>query len=259
MRSSLTGLASRMPKSSIDRSKVWRAVGLVVVGLLAVGALALVVAYKTSLFAVDDIEFTGNQTVTNEEALSQMSLVEGRPLLSVDESTLESRLEASPLIARADVMTDWQGTVSVRIFESIALVQAQTEGEEWAAIGDEGLVLKTSPEPLPSLPAVVGQTVSGEVGSALDPDSAPLLDAVKLLPESLRGRVVQVQMDTEGIKLGTSSGVIVVVGSTDRLAEKLTAAATVLDSENSGEIKTLDVRAPDLPVSTSDEVSEPSE
>lgn len=224
-----------------------RAVAICVLVMLAILAAAV---SRTSLFGVDSIAVEGVAGDRRAEVLAVAGLQEGSPLISVDESSIEQRLEQVAWVAGAEVSAPLSGQVTVAVSERSPVALVQTNDRRWAQLGSGGRVIAISDQPTKGLPAILETQVAPSVGAFLDPAFGVLLRVGDLLPDSLRPNVLQMVSSPGNVRLGLASGTIVELGDDRDLANKLMAAATVMSHSEAKDIAVLDVRSPHLPIAT---------
>jgi len=157
-------------------------------GAVAVTAVALLVAVlallerhiKTSKsFAIEQIEVTGNEQLTNAQVLRAAGLAVGQNVFAVGPEQARANLLREPWIEAADVRRRLPGRFSIEVRERHAV--ALLASGQLQLVSDEGVVFKPlEPNDPSDLPVISG----------LDPNlrtqdeqalSSSLLDAVALL------------------------------------------------------------------------------
>lgn len=225
---------------------------LKVVGVVAVLGFGTAGLSQTSLLSVKTIDVAGTSHLNSDQILDLAGLPKGKAMISVNPGAIESRIEADPWVSDASVSRKWPTTVNISVVERTAVAAAQTEDGRWAELGDGGIVLSVVDSPTQGLPVILDQKLSPNPGATLDAETARLVALVGQLPDSLRPKVIQIQRDGDGnVRLGLTSGPIIDLGQLDdKLGNKLLSAATVISKEDNDNIKVLDVRSPEFPLST---------
>lgn len=219
--------------------------------IAAIGLLLAAIAGAATLrlaFPVDEVVVEGTSRLA-PEALEAAGLRRGTPLVSVDESAIEERLQKMAWVEQVAVTVDWPGGVRVAVAERRSVGQVVTADGQWAQIGAGGVLIDLVASP-GATPALLGVTAPARLGDRVDPAADTLVGVASALPSSLQPHVVQMRMDPDGIRLGLRQGVVVVLGDERDLAAKLTAAAAVVGQVDPTELDILDVRSPSRPVST---------
>ncbi|HTU61708.1 MAG TPA: FtsQ-type POTRA domain-containing protein, partial [Polyangiales bacterium] len=177
-----------LSRVGLDRPGRERVQSYVVRGVVAVTAVALLVAVaallerhiKTSKsFAIEQIEVTGNEQLTNAQVLRAAGLAVGQNVFAVGPEQARANLLREPWIEAADVRRRLPGRFSVEVRERHAV--ALLASGQLQLVSDEGTVFKPLEANDPSdLPVISG----------LDPNlrtqdeqalSSSLLDSVALL------------------------------------------------------------------------------
>ncbi len=224
---------------------------LAALGFVVAAAALFAGLLHTDLFAVQQINVTGNNRISREAVVEKAGVNLTMPIVSVDKGAIRKKLMGDPWVETAVVVTHWPHRVDLVITERRPLLLARTTNNKWAELGAGGVVLNVADRPTSGMPVALGVTAEPKLGASLDAQSQSLVTVSAALPESLRGQVTQLMQDQRGVRLGLASNVVVLVGSTDDLGPKLTAAATVLRSTDPKTIEVLDVTSPSLPVTTS--------
>ena len=250
---------------------MWAA-AIVIGGIVLAGA-----ATQSPLFDIDEVRVVGAQDLPLDE-IRQVAAVEiGRPVLGFDSAEIERRLRAIPAVADAAVSADWNGVATIEVRERLATARVATP-EGVIVIADDRIVIdliRPEPtialgtdengEPVPvtpsqSLPDVeLSPRIEGliEIEGAMfsiDPGQhVPdvLTDAVALaseLPDDIGVVVEQIEITVDSLVLRTVGGATVSVGDARDLDAKFAAVRAFLAQVDLSCMKTLNVRAPSVPV-----------
>jgi cell division protein FtsQ len=130
-----------MSSTAAARSPVpaLRALRLAAVALAAIGAAWLVVRVAVGpLAAVRRVLVTGETPLPEAEVLAAAGITAGEPLVGLDPAEVRARLEALPLVRRAEVQVLFPGTVRLRLDRrvAVALVVAESGGRSLPALVD---------------------------------------------------------------------------------------------------------------------------
>tara|TARA_Y100001970_G_scaffold294249_1_gene449137 strand:- start:2610 stop:3353 length:744 start_codon:yes stop_codon:yes gene_type:complete len=225
-------------------------VGLTLSLVLFVGGF-VAVGYS-SLLDVEKIEVHGLHHLTLIEIEQRLGFESGDPLLSVDQSAAQRRVEALPRIKSVSVDRSWAGIVVVDIVEHQPIALAMSEPEQWALIASDGRVLSHGLMSPPDLPRISGVRAAGVPGSYLSRDSAALLSLLKTMPAGLLERFVSLRRDPgTGDLSGTlNSGQEVIFGDDGQISAKVVALSALLSylEEQMRTDRVLDVSVPERPV-----------
>ncbi len=233
--------------SDSAKSKLKIVVPLVLVVLLAAGV-------AVGVFNVGRVEkqhVVGNTKASTEAVLEAAAVKRGSPLFTATSSAINKRVVAKqPWVSKAEVIKRWPSTLEFHVTERVPVAQLVTDDKRWALVSNDGVVLEVVAKQAPAFPLVMDETVAPTPGAKANDRAMKLISMVDHLPDSLRPKVVQLQLrgDSDGY-LGLNSGPIVELGPIDQeLGSKLTAAAAVLGKEDNAKIKSLDVRTPRMPL-----------
>lgn len=205
----------------------------------------------TRLFGVDRVAVTGTSVLGPDQVRAAAHVAHGTPLVRVDTAAVAARIRRDPWVASVRVERRWPHGIAIAVVERRAAAIAPTVDHRWAQVSDDGAILGVVDRLPDGLPALLDVITSTPPGSHLDDRAASLAKVAGALPASLAPKVSQIGIASDGVlRLGLRAGTIVVLGTSDDLADKLTAAASVLSHVDAATIGTLDVTSPHLPTST---------
>lgn len=242
-------------------------------------ALSLVVAAmaasRTALLDVDRLVIVGATETESELVLDAVGIARGDPLVELDLGAAGQRVARLPWVAEASVTKGWDGTVTIRVAErtAVAVVAATTDrnpgeassGETaapvaWSVVDASGRVLDVRADAPAGLVRLEGISPAGAPGSTLAEDADAVLRAAVALPAPLAETVTSIALSggdgsvsTVGeVELVLADGAVIRLGPATDLADKLVAAATVIERQpnQSGCVEVLDVRVPASPALT---------
>jgi cell division protein FtsQ len=116
-----------------------RALRIAAVALAALAAAWLVLRVAAGpLLAVRRVLVTGESPLPEAEVLAAAGIATGEPLLGLDPSAVQARLEALPLVRRAEVRILFPGTVRLTLDRrvAVALVVAESGSRSLPALVD---------------------------------------------------------------------------------------------------------------------------
>lgn len=230
---------------------------LALVVLVGAGALVLL----SPLVSVRTVEVRG-ATRTGSAAVRAASGLSSRPpLVRIDEERVRSRITAMPWVQRVRVERHWPHTVVLSIEERqpAVVVPCLGGGAASCLVDLSGRVLAPvtdDPRAAAALPRLAGVPAAGGPGTALPAAARGPLAVALALPAALRPLVLGVRSEGNEVALDLqapgreATPPVVRLGSADRLADKLTAAATVLARTSVNGVAVLDVRVPESPALT---------
>lgn len=203
------GRLARLPR---EHGTALRRAGIGFLALVAIAVVAVGLT-RTSLFDVESVDVVGSGSVADRQAVLDAAKVRiGKPAVSVEENAIAGRVKGLSGVADARVETHWPHKVVITVTERVPALVARTDTQKWATVSSDGVVLSVADRPQAGLPAIVGATVSSQIGARTDDTTKAVLNVESVMPESLKPEVVQIQRDdTNGIRLGLKSGLIVLV------------------------------------------------
>lgn len=206
------------------------------VALLVVAGYSLT---QSPVLDVDRIEIGGASNTDRSALLAAAAIPADAPMVSIDESAVEQRLEALPWIRSASVARDWPGTVRIQVSERepIAVVG---DGSGAVVVDRDGRAL--GPAGDLELPVVGGDPV--EVGEQLSATQRWATAIVADLPAELGAEVAAASATPSGLRLTLVDGIEVRWGDGGQGTAKADAVGVLLEQADRATIATIDVSVP---------------
>ncbi|CAN5131633.1 hypothetical protein BH24ACT1_BH24ACT1_04700 [soil metagenome] len=176
--------------------------------------------------------------------------------LDLDEA--RTAVQALPWVATAAVRRHWPGRVIVTVAERRPVAVVAAVGESSVVVDRHGRQLAVVDEDsFSELPLITGLAPKPDPGATLGGDADAPLELAGLLPQAVPGEATEVTVVEGSLEvrlLGeTTDGTLVRFGQFDRLVDKVTALAALVDAgvvDEAGSPLVVDVRVPDAPVLT---------
>lgn len=218
-------------------------------GGIAAAALGAWGLTRSPLLDIDEVRAAGAQQTPLEEIIASGGLAYGRPMIDIDPDAAAAAIRRLPWVESARVERRWPGSVVVAVTERRPVAGLARPDGTWALVDSSARVLVVIAGPPAGLPHVHDAEEVPAPGDRLAGDLAEAVSAAAALPESLRRVVGGVNLRAGGVELALSEGGVVRLGDPGRqLAEKLRAAATVLNRVGAESVGVLDVTVPRAPV-----------
>jgi len=242
-------------RAAVTRERGRRRLRLFVAGLVivALGVGALVVGHSP-LLSARHVEVTGARHTPVSEVMAVTALGRHPPLLDVDPSALEQRIEQLPWVRSARVSLGWPDAVHVALQERVpAAVTAGVGAQrgQWALVDGTGRVLGYVSSILsttPALPVLVTPSSPGQPGSTLRAGATPALAVVRAVAGQLPLAVRSVIGASGGtVTLELTRNVQAKLGTTQLLAAKVAALRSVLVGAPPPGPEVIDVTVPSEP------------
>lgn len=232
----------------------------IVLGSMAALLLGLVAIERSALVAVQDIEVTGLDRLTEEQVEAAAAIELGTSTLRLRLGDAAERVTDLPLVREASARRTDPLTVVIEVVEREPVLVAEGAGRRVlvdrdgvviAEGGTEGLaVVELADAPPPPGATVDGQAALGNAHAVWRGLSGPLRAQVRRL----------IAPSADDLELALASGIDVRFGRADRVAEKVRALGAVLEdvavasTEDSdmSQVTHVDVRAPGAPVVTAE-------
>jgi cell division protein FtsQ len=189
--------------------------GLAALTVVAVGALWLLTSPR---FAVTEVAVTGASRLTPEEIVDASGIGSGTNLFRLDRAAVIARLEALPLVRRADMVRRFPNRVTLAVEERRPFTLAHAGHLHW--IDEQGVNLGLETRAVvPKAPVISGL---GPADLGAGPPSPRLAIGISLLRVLLRSETALLQQISEidvsradGPVLYTVDGVEVRLGAED--------------------------------------------
>ncbi len=181
----------------------------------------------------------------------------GDPMVTLARTRAAKEVETLPWVARATVARSWPGTVIVSIDERTAVAVAVAVDGRRVLLdaGGRQLGLADEDDQGLALPIVEGLPVEPAPGRSVDAGATGALELAGRLVAAFPGATVVVTVDRSALEARIapvgSAEVRAVVGTSDRLADKVLALVSVVEQSGAATVPVVvDIRAPDAPALT---------
>jgi cell division protein FtsQ len=216
-RVSRTRLARRISRRArwVAARAVW--IGACLLLLVAVG-LGVGWLLTSPRFAISEVAVSGASRLTPEEVVAASGIGPGTNLFRLDRAEVVARVEALPLVRRADLVRRFPNRVTISIEERRPFTLVHAGRLHW--IDEHGVSLGAEPKAVaPSVPVITGLQPTDLEGQ---PPSRRVAAGISLLRVLLRSETALIQQISEidvsrpdGPVLYTVEGVEVRIGSED--------------------------------------------
>ena len=204
---------------------------------------------RSSLVALERVEVSGLDRLTESEILAAADLPLGTSTVRLRLGPAEERIEALPGVKDATVQRADPLTVTIDVVERVPVLMVATGTARVVVDGDGVVIARAAGESVPLVE--LEQAAAIPVGSSVD-DTPALAQAVTVLdelPGPLRVRVERVQSSVaSGVTVVLDDATVVQFGDDTRVPEKARALAAVLEDLGARTVARIDVRAPRTPV-----------
>lgn len=183
-------------------------------GVITGGYYSYQWATHAERFAIGNLEFSGNQQVSDSSLTELLNLPAGTNIFLADIDTLELRLEASPWISDAEISRDLPNSLEIEVAEERAVALVELEGLYLANAKGE-LFKRTGPSDKLEGMAIITGLARGQVSASPSESQEQIvfaLQAVELFASSEKRPVIgEVHLDrTQGLTLITYESAIAI-------------------------------------------------
>lgn len=254
MARSSRGLAQAEPRfrerALENRRRPWRRL-LWTLLLAAVVVAGIWAVFFSALLAVRTVDVSGVTGADRTEVAGLVRVADGTPLARVDLEGVEQRVRTKRNIAEVSVERSWPSTLRVRaVPRQPALVLKNPQGQ-LEVVDATGVSYGTVAKAPAGVPVVTAATTKGTTKPALE----AALSVVSTLPDDLADRVSAIRVSTANLVSFTLDDITIVWGGSDEADRKLAILRALLPTQP----KTIDVSAPDSPVTRGGPSPSPSE
>jgi cell division protein FtsQ len=251
-RARVRDVAASLPKTRVDIARWLPSGASLAIGflLLGIAAASYGLARETSLFAIERVEVVGGSPEVRQHVREALAPLEGRSLVGLRATDVESPLAAVPDVAGATYDRAFPQTLRVFVLAERPLLVLRRGEESWLVSVRGRVLRRLAPGTRARLPRLwVRRTVDAAAGSTLVDPTA--LRGVRLLAAAAAAEIPTgvrtVRFDGDDAFVILRDGVEVRLGNELDLRLKLAVAATVLPRLAEDETY-LDVAVPARPV-----------
>ncbi len=201
------------------RRLIWVAI---VVGIVVVVTAALAVL-ASSLFGVEQVRITGAVYADPVELQAIVDDLDGEPILLVDTTEVEERLEAIAWVERAVVTTDFPHRVDIDLRERAPIATFAGSDGRYRVIDRDGRVLAILDSRPVDYMEITGAAPDADVAAFAGTPFAHAAQLAQALPPEIRAITTSVSVDatTGDLGLALQPEVEVRLGGFDDLDDKL--------------------------------------
>ncbi|MFT4658214.1 MAG: cell division protein FtsQ [Ilumatobacter sp.] len=176
----------------------WAAI-ISLVAVVAIGALATL---GSSLFAVDDVDVTGQQFADADAVTAVIGDLLGRPVLLVDTDAAEAELERIPFVESARVRSDFPSSVTIELRERAPVAATVGADGRFRILDAEGRVLDViGGQPIAFVLITSSTTLDLEAGQFAESGYAAASAMVTKLTAEVRSRLRSMSIVPDGSDL----------------------------------------------------------
>lgn len=226
------------------------AVGVVVGTLAALWGIAM-----TPLLDVDHIRVAGATSSGADAVIDATGIELGDALATTRLGAAADRVARLPWVETVDVSRRWPGTIQVQVVERTPVAAVPAKPGGWVLLDAAGRQLAVRPELPAGLLQVEVTAVEPAPGQILGETAASVLELAVSRPAALAERLVALRPARRGtvegtVALGEGRQATVVFGASTQATAKWLALLSVLDSTDTANLATIDVRVPSAPALT---------
>ncbi len=210
--------------------------------------------FFSPITSANSVNISGNLHETKSQILSVTGLYSKPQLISINSDTLAKEIEALPWVETAQVEKVWPDSINVTVVERdpVAYISISSTKGSYAEVDSNGRVLEVSTSRPGNLVELLLQGKIGPPGSFLTSSSLGALDAITLIPASIKNMTKYVQIDGSGdIIIALNPFGSIDLGTGSDLGSKIATAAAIVSQVPLTAGQTVDVSVPESPVISS--------
>ena len=210
---------ARQVREKEEHKAVQRAVWLL--AIMAVVGIGVWLAHSPYL-AVRNVVVTGQVSSSVAEYLQGREVIEGVPMMSVDEDALRQGLLSDPWVEEVEIQKEWPGTIRIDLKERHPVAWVLT-GKGWNAVSADVVVLDVDAEtPMPH--------VTGLASAPLDLSHPDVEKALTFLEHLRSDLQISTALEIHGPQVTAEvAGRIVRLGRATDLEEKAAVLGVLID------------------------------
>lgn len=212
-----------------------------VAGLIVAAVLAWLVVLSP-IVRIKHIRVDGITGALEQQIRANAGVVRGKPLLLTRLGPVETAVKKDRRVADAHIVRQFPDTLVVRVTPRVPVIALANSQGQVDLIDIEAVRYQT----VSTAPSGVPVVRSAEGAAVTDTALRVALDVVQAMPEGLRQRMADLRVSKADAVSFSISGVSVVWGDAQR-SELKAKLVSILLQENP---KTIDVSAPDTPITT---------
>jgi hypothetical protein len=201
---------------------------------------------RSPLLDVDDVVVTGAVQTPAADVRAASGVRSGQALTDVDAEAAVAGVRALPWVDTAAIARHWGGSVELDVTERVPAVAVEGDDGMIAMVDGERRVLAVVPAAPPQLPRVRGIALEA-AGATMPPALDGALALTRALTPGLRTRVVAVDLVGDELELELRPSGRALIGTVDKLDQKVVALLTVFGQVELTDLCRLDVRVPTAP------------
>lgn len=241
----------------------------VIVGLVVSFVIMYMILVNSNIFEIEEVEFSGSDHLTKQEAAALVTIPQGTTLLNVDASQIAASLERDAWVKSVDVVKSFPHKLEIVVHErSIGAVVEVTVGQNqtiqnWA-IADDGMWLMVIPSRDSEIGSQLAEKIYEDAAAALHIVGVPYglkpeigtycndvnvnnaLTIISNLTTELADQLKLVNAaEAESILLTLDNNIEIAFGSPDNIRDKERICLKIM--EENPKVVYINVRVPDRP------------
>ncbi|NNN20608.1 MAG: FtsQ-type POTRA domain-containing protein [Acidimicrobiales bacterium] len=220
--------------------------------LAFIGILSAI--FFSPITAANSVNISGNYHESKTQILSLTGLDSKPQLISINSQALVQEIDALPWVNTSQVEKVWPDSINVKVVERnpVAYLTIGSQAGSYAIVDNNGRVLGVSSTKPANLVELFAQGKIGPPGSFLSPSLLGALDAITLLPSSMKEMTNYVQINGSGdIIIALNPFGSIDLGAGSDLGSKIATAAAIVSQVPLTAGQTVDVSVPESPVISS--------
>lgn len=197
-------------------------------GFLGLILVTLVICFLllSPIFAIENIEVSGNKTVTSNYIISAADALYGENILRMNKFNIIDKINALPVIEETDIKRKWPNTLVITVKERDAVAEVKFYGSKLLLSENGDVINVITDDTITNYPILEGITIkdviTGEAVKCKEEEKLKkYLEVLKKLKENdMLNEVVKLS-ENEGFLVHFKIGHVAFLGDIDNLQRKI--------------------------------------
>lgn len=218
---------------------------------VAIVLTLLILLFESPIFSIDKVNVVQEKNVTplSDAELAQVkkdiASVKNQQMYRSNFGSSNSKLKKLPYVKSVHFEKSWPSTVNVEVVHRVPIATIKTD-KGYVLIDDESYIFQKTDALQSGLPVFKGFDQITFTEKLNDKNYISILNQS---PDEIKNQIASVTKKDSKYFVTLSDGIVIMLGDTDLLKEKLAIAWSIILTKNRSQLGYIDVSVPSLPVS----------